>query len=89
MDFTFLILKAFFSLGIVISIILFIYTAYDWKAILNSNVYSGEKDLYIIEKMISLDKNSKLLIIKVKNKTILVFTSTNYAKVLYETENEG
>ncbi len=81
-----LFLKTLSALGIVLSLIAFLYTAFDWKNIV-SKAYQGD-DLISIFKIIPLDKHSKFIVLKAKNKLILVFVSKDYAKLIYEMDYE-
>lgn len=82
-----LFLKTLSALGIVLSLIAFLYTAFDWKNIV-SKAYQSD-DLISIFKIIPLDKHSKFIVLKAKNKLILVFVSKDYAKLIYEMDYEG
>ncbi len=71
----------------VLSLIAFLYTAFDWKKLL-SKTYQGD-DIISIYRIIPLDKHSKFILLKAQNKIILVFVSKDYAKLIYEMDYEG
>jgi len=71
----------------VLSLIAFLYTAFDWKKIIQTTY--NPNDIISIYKIIPLDKNSKFIILKAKNKLILVFVSKDYAKLIYEMDYEA
>lgn len=70
----------------VLSLIAFLYTAFDWKRIIQTTY--NPNDIVSIYKIIPLDKHSKFIILKAKNKLILVFISKDYAKLIYEMDYE-
>ncbi|GAB6077647.1 hypothetical protein [Hydrogenobaculum acidophilum] len=82
-----LFLKAVSALGMVLSLIAFLYTAFDWKSILTKTYQSD--NIISIYKIIPLDKHSKFVILKAKKKLILVFVAKDYAKLIYEMDDEG
>ncbi len=71
----------------VLSLIAFLYTAFDWKNIL-SKTYQKDDIIYIY-RIIPVDKHSKFIILKAKKKLILVFVAKDYAKLIYEMDDEG
>lgn len=81
-----LFLKTLAALGMVLSLIAFLYTAFDWKRIIQTTY--NPNDIVSIYKIIPLDKHSKFIILKAKNKLILVFISKDYAKLIYEMDYE-
>lgn len=81
-----LFLKTLSALGIVLSLMSFLYTAFDWKKII-AKAYAPE-DIVSIVKIIPLEKHSKFILLKAKNKMILVFVSKDYAKLIYEMDYE-
>ncbi|MGC8650373.1 MAG: hypothetical protein ACP5S8_05335 [Hydrogenobaculum sp.] len=82
-----LFLKTLSALGMVLSLIAFLYTAFDWKKIIQTTY--NPNDIVSIYKIIPLDKHSKFIILKAKNKLILVFISKDYAKLIYEMDYEA
>ncbi len=81
-----LFLRDLSALGMVISLIIFLYSAFDWK-ILIKQVYQGD-ELIHIHKIIPIDKQAKFIILKARNKLIIVFVSKDYAKLIYEIDYE-
>lgn len=81
-----LLLKGISALGMTISLIVFLYTAFDWKAILQKT-YHGNDIIYIY-KVIPIDRQAKFIILKIKNKLIVVFVAKNYARLIYEIDYE-
>jgi len=71
----------------VLSLIAFLYTAFDWKKIIQTTY--NPSDIVSIYKIIPIDKHSKFIILKAKNKLILVFVSKDYAKLIYEMDYEA
>jgi len=82
-----LFLKTLSALGMVLSLIAFLYTAFDWKKIIQTTY--NPSDIVSIYKIIPIDKHSKFIILKAKNKLILVFVSKDYAKLIYEMDYEA